>query len=65
MELLYKNNYDIRNASPLRLKQQVVYVTYAEAAEMIRLGVKRIGTSGAKLQMEKECRHQNIKLQSV
>jgi deoxyribose-phosphate aldolase len=38
----------LENASPLPVKAAGGVRTYAEAAEMIRLGVKRIGTSGAK-----------------
>lgn len=39
----------LENASPLPVKAAGGVRTYAEAAEMIRLGVKRIGTSGAKI----------------
>jgi deoxyribose-phosphate aldolase len=38
----------IENASPLPVKAAGGVRTYEEAQEMIRLGVKRIGTSGAK-----------------
>jgi deoxyribose-phosphate aldolase len=38
----------LENASPLPVKAAGGVRTYEEAAEMIRLGVKRIGTSGAK-----------------
>ena len=38
----------LENASPLSVKAAGGVRTYAEAVEMIRLGVKRIGTSGAK-----------------
>jgi deoxyribose-phosphate aldolase len=38
----------LENASPLPVKAAGGVRTYAEAAEMILLGVKRIGTSGAK-----------------
>lgn len=38
----------LENASPLPVKAAGGVRTYAEAVEMIRLGVKRIGTSGAK-----------------
>lgn len=38
----------IENASPLPVKAAGGVRTYDEAVEMIRLGVKRIGTSGAK-----------------
>lgn len=38
----------LENASPLPIKAAGGVRTYAEAKEMIRLGVKRIGTSGAK-----------------
>jgi deoxyribose-phosphate aldolase len=38
----------LENASPLPVKAAGGVRTYQEAAEMIRLGVKRIGTSGAK-----------------
>ena len=39
----------LENASPLPVKAAGGVRTYEEAAEMIRLGVKRIGTSGAKV----------------
>ncbi len=39
----------LENASPLPVKAAGGVRTYEEAVEMIRLGVKRIGTSGAKL----------------
>jgi deoxyribose-phosphate aldolase len=49
----------LENASPLPIKQLVVW-RLMEAFEMVRLGVKRIGTSGAKkLPMGKA--NQNIK----
>lgn len=38
----------LENASPLPIKAAGGVRTYEEAVEMIRLGVKRIGTSGAK-----------------
>ena len=38
----------LENASPLSVKAAGGVRTYKEAVEMIRLGVKRIGTSGAK-----------------
>jgi deoxyribose-phosphate aldolase len=38
----------LENASPLPVKAAGGVRTFEEAAEMIRLGVKRIGTSGAK-----------------
>jgi deoxyribose-phosphate aldolase len=38
----------LENASPLPVKAAGGVRTYGEAVEMIRLGVKRIGTSGAK-----------------
>ncbi|MFT5252144.1 MAG: deoxyribose-phosphate aldolase [Flavobacteriales bacterium] len=38
----------LENAAPLPVKAAGGVRTYAEAKEMIRLGVKRIGTSGAK-----------------
>jgi deoxyribose-phosphate aldolase len=38
----------LENASPLPVKAAGGVRTYDEAVEMIRLGVKRIGTSGAK-----------------
>ena len=38
----------LENASPLSVKAAGGVRTYEEAVEMIRLGVKRIGTSGAK-----------------
>jgi len=38
----------LENASPLSVKASGGMRTYAEAVEMIRLGVKRIGTSSAK-----------------
>ena len=38
----------LENASPLPVKAAGGVRTYEEAVEMIRLGVKRIGTSGAK-----------------
>lgn len=38
----------LENASPLSVKAAGGVKTYDEAVEMIRLGVKRIGTSGAK-----------------
>ena len=38
----------IENASPLSVKASGGVKTYEEAVEMVRLGVKRIGTSGAK-----------------
>jgi len=38
----------LENASPLPVKAAGGVRTYAEAVEMVRLGVKRIGTSGAK-----------------
>jgi deoxyribose-phosphate aldolase len=38
----------LENASPLQVKAAGGIRTYQEAIEMIRLGVKRIGTSGAK-----------------
>ena len=38
----------LENASPLQVKAAGGVRTYEEAAEMIRLGVKRIGTSSAK-----------------
>ena len=38
----------LENASPLPVKAAGGVITYEEAIEMIRLGVKRIGTSGAK-----------------
>ncbi|MBP6181458.1 deoxyribose-phosphate aldolase [Flavobacterium sp.] len=38
----------LENASPLQVKAAGGVRTYDEAIEMIRLGVKRIGTSGAK-----------------
>jgi len=38
----------LENASPLPVKAAGGVRTYNEAVEMIRLGVKRIGTSGAK-----------------
>jgi deoxyribose-phosphate aldolase len=38
----------LENASPLPVKAAGGVKTYEEAVEMIRLGVKRIGTSGAK-----------------
>jgi deoxyribose-phosphate aldolase len=38
---------DLENATPLPVKAGGVR-TYDEAVEMIKLGVKRIGTSGAK-----------------
>ena len=38
----------LENASPLPVKAAGGVRTYGEASEMIRLGVKRIGTSGAK-----------------
>jgi len=38
----------LENASPLPIKAAGGVRTYDEAVEMIRLGVKRIGTSGAK-----------------
>jgi deoxyribose-phosphate aldolase len=38
----------LENASPLPVKAAGGVRTYQEASEMIRLGVKRIGTSGAK-----------------
>ena len=38
----------LENASPLPIKAAGGVRTYKEAVEMIRLGVKRIGTSGAK-----------------
>ena len=39
----------LENASPLPVKAAGGVRTYDEAVEMIRLGVKRIGTSGAKI----------------
>jgi len=39
----------LENASPLPVKAAGGVRSYAEAVEMIRLGVKRIGTSGAKI----------------
>jgi deoxyribose-phosphate aldolase len=38
----------LENASPLPVKAAGGIRTYEEALEMIQLGVKRIGTSGAK-----------------
>jgi deoxyribose-phosphate aldolase len=38
----------LENASPLPVKAAGGVRTYAEAVEMVSLGVKRIGTSGAK-----------------
>ena len=38
----------LENASPLSIKAAGGVRTYEEALEMIRLGVKRIGTSSAK-----------------
>jgi deoxyribose-phosphate aldolase len=38
----------LENAAPLPVKAAGGVRTYEEAVEMIRLGVKRIGTSGAK-----------------
>ena len=38
----------LENASPLPVKAAGGVRTYDEAVEMIELGVKRIGTSGAK-----------------
>jgi deoxyribose-phosphate aldolase len=38
----------LENASPLPIKAAGGVRTYEEAIEMIRLGVKRIGTSSAK-----------------
>ncbi|MNE81130.1 Deoxyribose-phosphate aldolase [compost metagenome] len=38
----------LENASPLPVKAAGGVRTYEEAVEMIKLGVKRIGTSGAK-----------------
>lgn len=38
----------LENASPLPVKAAGGVRTYEETVEMIRLGVKRIGTSGAK-----------------
>ena len=38
----------LENASPLPVKAAGGVRTYDEAVEMIRLGVKRIGPSGAK-----------------
>jgi hypothetical protein len=51
----------LENASPLPVKAAGGVRTYAEAAEMI-LGVKRIGTSGAKLLQMEKVQHQNIKI---
>jgi deoxyribose-phosphate aldolase len=43
----------LENATPLPVKAAGGVRTYDEAVEMIKLGVKRIGTSGAKqLRME-------------
>jgi len=39
----------LENASPLPVKAAGGVRTYDEAVEMVRLGVKRIGTSGAKI----------------
>jgi deoxyribose-phosphate aldolase len=39
----------LENASPLQVKASGGLKTYDEAVKMIRLGVKRIGTSGAKI----------------
>jgi len=39
----------LENASPLQVKASGGVKTYDEAVKMIRLGVKRIGTSGAKI----------------
>jgi deoxyribose-phosphate aldolase len=38
----------LENATPLPVKAAGGVRTYDEAVEMIKLGVKRIGTSGAK-----------------